>query len=191
MNKYYTGIGSRQCPKWAYDVVYDIAMQLAYMKYTLRSGGAEGTDTAFEKGCDHISGKKEIYLPWKGFNDNPSQLYKIDDYARSIAKEFHPFWHRLSSGAKKLHTRNVYQIVGYDWKHASRFIICYSQAGGGGTGQAIRIANHLNIKVIDLYEYDSLLWDTETHIGRNEIVRSVLGQVLIKRYRLKIKNQYY
>jgi len=40
------------------------ATRLELLGYTLRSGGANGADTAFEEGCC----RKELYLPWPGFN---------------------------------------------------------------------------------------------------------------------------
>lgn len=63
---------------------------LAKKNFILRSGGASGADSAFENGCDIQNGKKEIYLPWKNFNNNSSKLYYISDKAKQIAKEFHP-----------------------------------------------------------------------------------------------------
>lgn len=189
--KYYTGIGSRSCPAWAYDIAYQLAILLSNYDYTLRSGGADGMDTAFERGCDSVNGKREIYLPWKGFNGNESHLYEIDTVAMEAAEYIHPYWNRLSPGAKKLHARNVYQITGYHWKHYSKFIICYTPLEKGGTLQAIRIANEFNIPVVNLYDWDSSLWDTQTKKGKNEIITSVLKEILIYRYKLKAKKGFY
>ena len=49
--KYYTGIGSRETPDSILSLFNDIVFQLAGLGYTLRSGGADGADTAFEEGC--------------------------------------------------------------------------------------------------------------------------------------------
>ena len=72
---WYAGIGSRKAPKEAIDRMAELAEELAGKGYTLRSGGAGGADKAFEKGCDAVDGKKEIYLPWEGFNGSKSELY--------------------------------------------------------------------------------------------------------------------
>jgi len=45
-----------------------IAQRMSEKGFVLRSGGAKGADEAFENGA----GEKEIYLPWRGFRDNPS-----------------------------------------------------------------------------------------------------------------------
>ena len=183
MIKYYTGIGSRDCPEWAWRIAYDLANQLACLGYTLRSGAAEGMDTAFEKGCDSAHGNKDIYLPWREFNGHSSQLYKLDPYAVATAKRLHPKWNYLSEGARKLHTRNVYQIVGHEWTTPSRFVICYTPWDKGGTLQALRLADEMGISVYNL-------WDYENEINIEKII---LNKALVKRYRLitKEKKAFY
>ena len=193
MNKYYTGIGSRNAPQWALAIARRIAFELVSYGYTLRSGAAEGMDSAFETGCDMVRGNKEIYLPWAKFNNHPSQLYVQDELAVATAKRLHPKWESLSQGARKLHTRNVYQIVGHDWQTASRFVICYTPWDKGGTLQALRLANEMGISICNLWDYDSSLWDITSEKGINEILDSILNQVLVKRYRLitKEKKAFY
>lgn len=77
----------------------------------LRSGKAEGADSAFECGV-YDSGnntKKEIYIPWPSFKGNEieGEVIVLDrpdsvNYALTLqyAKELHPAWDRLSQGAK-------------------------------------------------------------------------------------------
>ena len=74
---YYTGIGSRTLPKEIYNKFYNLAQALGETHqgdpvFVLRSGGASGADTAFERGCDSVGGEKQIFLPWKGFNKSKS-----------------------------------------------------------------------------------------------------------------------
>lgn len=57
----YAGIGSRKTPKNVLDFMFEIGKELALLGYVLRSGGAEGADSAFEKGADSVKGMKEIY----------------------------------------------------------------------------------------------------------------------------------
>ena len=49
---YYAGIGSRETPGLMLGAFARIGEFLAKKGYTLRSGGADGADTAFEVGCD-------------------------------------------------------------------------------------------------------------------------------------------
>ena len=154
----YAGIGSREAPNEVLVVMEKLGHSLAKKGFTLRSGAAQGSDTAFEKGCDSASGKKEIYLPWKGFNDSESNLYGISHGARELAFEFHPNLYALSDGAIKLMCRNGYQILGSNLKTRSLFVVCYTKDGkaSGGTGQAIRIAEAYNIPVFNLHDKENL-----------------------------------
>ena len=70
MNKYYTGVGSRETPKDVLDLMEKIAYKLSKKGWILRSGGAEGADSAFFQGCEKYSSTPiaEIYIPWNGFN---------------------------------------------------------------------------------------------------------------------------
>lgn len=155
MNRIYTGIGSRQTPENVCSVFTNIGQQLSKKGFILRSGGADGADRAFEIGVDkHNKKRKEIYLPWKGFNGNNSQLYDVDENAMKIAKHFHPAWNKLSQGAKKLHSRNVYQVLGKDLKSPSDFVVCFTPETGG-TQQALRIAKYYSIPIFNFfYEED-------------------------------------
>lgn len=152
MNKYYTGIGSRETPENILNYMTYLASELEKRKYILRSGGADGADSAFEDGVQEFY-MAEIYLPWRNFNNNNSPLYNISDEAMSMAKKYHPRWNHLSQGAKKLHSRNCYQVLGYYLTIPSNFIICWTKDGkvSGGTGQALRIAIDNDIPIYNLY----------------------------------------
>jgi hypothetical protein len=160
MNKirYYTGVGSRQTPLPVLEKMKEIAKFLAKKGWTLRSGGASGADyDGFEVGCDEAGGKKEIYLPWKGFNNNPSQLL-WPQAAWKIAEEIHPAWDRCSVNAKCMHSRNVCQCLGYVLNTPSDFLICWTENGEekGGTATAIRLARKYKIKIFNLGEEKAL-----------------------------------
>lgn len=154
----YTGIGSRQTPPHVLEAMQLIAKQRAAEGWTLRSGNAAGADTAFATGCSLVQGEMEIYLPWEGFNNRTSknsgyiaigQLPNVSQ-AMEIAAQFHPNWGACSRAAKKLHTRNVYQIAGWDLNTPTDEVICWSK-GSGGTEQALRIAYYLDIPIRNLY----------------------------------------
>lgn len=151
MKQIYAGIGSRNTPQDILDKFFEIGKFLAQKKYVLRSGGAEGADSFFEKGCDSGDGEKEIYLPWKGFNGNKSSLYNPSLGTELIVKLVHPNFNGLTNGALRLHKRNVHQILGQDLNTPVDFVICYTENGEtkGGTATAIQIAKNLNIDVFN------------------------------------------
>lgn len=150
MTRFYTGIGSRQTPASVQRTMTLIGRELSFHNMILRSGGADGADAAFEEGAD--PGKKEIFLPWFRFNNHPSPLCHLSTEAYIVARQFHPAYDRLSDGAKKLMARNSYQVLGETLDKPSAFVICWTPGGkgGGGTGQALRIAHHYGIPIFDL-----------------------------------------
>lgn len=159
---FYAGIGSRKTPEEIGVKITKIASDLEKCGYTLRSGGAEGADSYFEAGAN----KKEIYLPWRGFNDNSSQFHNVGYTALEIAQRHHSGWDRLSEPVKKLMGRNAYQVLGIDLKTPVDFLVCWTDDGcetdsertkyTGGTGLAISIASRLNIPVYNIANEESL-----------------------------------
>lgn len=160
----YAGIGSRETPTKVLAVMGVLAAHLAQRGLTLRSGGAPGADQAFERGCDNAQGKKEIFLPWKGFEKNPSLLHHVSTPAILMAEKFHrrqiasrdpnrrKEWDQLTQGTQKLKARNCYQVLGPRLDDPSKFVLCYTEngSGAGGTGLAIMMADEYQIPVYDL-----------------------------------------
>lgn len=163
--KTYAGIGSRETPEKIIQLMKQMAKHLALSGITLRSGGASGADQAFEVGCDSVNGPKEIYLPWKRFENSTSNLIVHDQRAFDYVDQFHPGSQHLTQGARKLQARNSHQILGWELNSPSDFIICYTPKGkrSGGTGQALRMAEHFQIPIFDcgLYEHDLELLKNE------------------------------
>lgn len=154
--KYYAGIGSRETPQDVLDLIKKISLHLREKGYVLRSGGAKGADSSFEDGAGD---KKEIFLPWKKFNNNDSMYdgenWKYKKIHLKLAQEFHPSFDKLTLLVKKLMVRNSAQIIGKDSEDIpSEFVICYTKDGkdSGGTGQALRIARSMNIPIYNLYD---------------------------------------
>ena len=162
--KFYAGIGSRSTPFAMKEIMVNISRSLESSGHILRSGGAQGADSYFEEGV-HL--KKDIYLPWKGFNGNNSSLYGLEfNESTLIASENHPAWDSLTPPVKKLMTRNVFQIFGLNMAKPVDFVICWTEDGceshesrghlTGGTGLAISIASKNNIPVYNLRNHKSL-----------------------------------
>jgi len=163
--KYYTGIGSRETPPETCSLIRKIAVYLLSENYILRSGGADGADISFSSKIPED--KKQIFLPWNGFNDYYDYKYPLTTNAYKVAEKFHPAWDRCSNGVKKLHTRNVYQVLGYNLESPSEFIVCWTKGGRmvGGTAQALRVSQEYNIKIYNLaIEKDKKYW--EEKIGK-------------------------
>jgi hypothetical protein len=153
-SKIITGIGSRKTPVTVQGHMTHLASIFESLGFTLRSGGADGADLAFEKGIKN-PGNKEIYLPEPGFNNSNSKLHQIKPWAVKIAEKHHPNWSRIkeSSFSMKLMARNTYQIYGYTQSSPlSDVVVCWTPGGSlsGGTAQAIRIAESLKIPVCNL-----------------------------------------
>lgn len=149
LKKAYAGIGSRKTPVELKPLIQQISSFLEEEGYMLRSGGADGADSFFEENITN----KEIYLPCKGFNNNPSMRYDVSKEAYGLARQFHPHWNKLNFFAKKLIARNGYQVLGHNLETPVYFIVCWTENGEikGGTGQALRIAEHYNIPVCNLF----------------------------------------
>jgi len=150
---FYAGIGARATPNDILVMMADAGRQLCEIGLTLRSGAAAGADAAFERGCDITDPRnKEIFLPWKGFNDHPSQYFRPTQEALRLSENYHPGWTRLSDGSRLLMARNAHQLLGPTLNDPALFVACWTPEGkaGGGTGQAIRIAKDAGIPVFDL-----------------------------------------
>lgn len=131
--KIYTGVGSRSTPAEMLNIIQNVASVLGKQGWVLRSGGADGADSAFEAGCDAVQGSKKIYIPWDGFNgrrqDGRSVLtLEQGDRAGAmdLVKEVHPAYGMLSRGALALHARNAYEVLGLYLDTPSKFLLCYA-----------------------------------------------------------------
>lgn len=150
---YYTGVGSREIPDEMYAILQESAKELCTQYgYTVRTGCAIGSDQAFREA---VPQNVVIYTP-----DNVRR-YNNYHVAREIAQQIHPKWKNLRSEyVRKLHTRNVYQVLGCDLNTPSEFLLCYTNDGcvdgsktsvdTGGTGQAIRIAHRFGVPIINI-----------------------------------------
>ena len=146
----YSGIGARNTPEEILDEMAEVAAELQEVGFILRTGGALGADDAFLSGITDES-MCELYLPWQGYNGFQSKHYKQSAAAIEQAFLHHPNWGACKESVRKLHSRNSHIVLGADCHSPSEFILCYTEGGkaGGGTGQAIRIADSNLIQVFD------------------------------------------
>lgn len=160
---FYAGIGSRKTPPDILLVMRVFARGMARKGWILRSGGADGADTAFHRGagCDAI-----VYLPWRGFAKAGECGVVCPDLgdnwiaALRLASSVHPAWKLLSNGARALHARNCFQVLGTDLETPVSFVLCWTPGGEetgadctketGGTATAIRLADRHRIPIFNL-----------------------------------------
>lgn len=160
--KLYAGIGSRKTPDSMRDQMARLAAKLAEAGWILRSGRAKGADLAFETGVRNYAKRLGIDDP-----EAVMELFVAQDAtpeAVDMASEYHPNWRACRPFVRKLHGRNMQIVLGQDLNDPVQFIACWTPeaAGGGGTGQALRLARALDIPVYDLADeprIDALLRD--------------------------------
>ncbi len=161
--RYFTCIGARDCPEDILKLVKKISAAFCSLEdFCMRSGGARGADSASYEGAIHVSGAMEIYIPWTLFNKDISDVFTIipepTEALIDLAAKFHPRWDSLDFKAKALIMRNGCQVLGEDLKTPSEFVVCWTKDGkaSGGTGQAIRIAEHYKIPIFNLFNKGAL-----------------------------------
>ncbi|MNG50741.1 hypothetical protein D3C79_87090 [compost metagenome] len=182
---HYAGIGSRKINFLVSNNLIRVGFALALSGGVLESGAADGSDTSFEVGakfaydlmCDldptlpkgDYSRVMNIHLGWKGFNgrtQGSGYSHETPLAAEKLTAGFHPGWGNLSDGARKLMSRNAMQVLTRDLASPVRFVMCHTSDGAstlaqtssktGGTGQAIRIAEHYGVRVRNLGNKDEL-----------------------------------
>lgn len=141
--KYYAGIGSRETPQDVCELMVAIGQLLAENGWVLRSGGARGADSAFEKGCDKAGGKKEIFV-----SGDASQA------AWNMASQNFPWFGSIrSSYVQGLIARNMHQVFGQDLQMPVDVVICYDPLCNerSGTRYATTVAERAGIQVVNLW----------------------------------------
>jgi hypothetical protein len=169
--RYYAGIGARKdVPADTLRIMSLLANKLESEGWILRSGGAEGSDSAFLSGLRNPRANAEIYLPSRKFNNQiaGSQPHFINYQtlrAAADARRMVPIYHAYAASLKPftydLMARNAMQVLGSDLQTPSRMVVAYTpdaatgwdprydpmdrqnrrqNPDSGGTGQALRIA---------------------------------------------------
>lgn len=159
---FFAGVGSRETPRPILSLMSEIGAMLTEEGLRLRSGGAIGADSAFWEGAREADPSgMEIFLP-KPKRHIPDGITASSPVFDRLALNFHPH----PSGIRpdpdnpddkrhyflKLMSRNGNQIFGLDFRVPTNVVVCWTVDGqaGGGTGQAIRLAQSVGIPVIDL-----------------------------------------
>jgi hypothetical protein len=156
VSRFYTGVGSRSTPGDITALMRELAVALGRSGWTLRSGGAEGADQAFEAGAVRV----ESYRPWRRRGEpgivieDPNLLHRAREILR--AEDVYPDFSGIESALESLdeapaegrerrsgterrrrklwatlalQTRNVFQVLGADLRSPSRFLVCWTPDG--------------------------------------------------------------
>ena len=106
----YAGIGATNAPAATRELMTEIGMQLASEDFLLRSGGAGGSDEAFETGAALHDGRRRIYLPTDGYRGRTTGVDNatahIPDRAFQVAKEHLAGWHDMTGPEQRRYTRD-------------------------------------------------------------------------------------
>ncbi|BAU40027.1 hypothetical protein [Ralstonia phage RSP15] len=136
-----TGVGSRETPAPVLHLFTEMTKAMSHAlgnRLTIRTGDASGADKAFRDAGHTLT---EVYTPKQ----------EIDPKCFEIAARIHPVWDRLNDYAKRLHARNIYQVVGKSMEWESDYLVCWTPNGEdiGGTRTAIKYAKELEIPVFN------------------------------------------
>ena len=148
--------GNPDIPPEAIEKMVQIAKRLESMDFTVRVGGMQGVEDAIEKAIE----KKEVHLPFKGFDQKESKFTFVSDRATSVAKMFFPNWDAMKKGVQLFLAKNARVLMGQRVDSPALFFICWTQDGvesfkdstnrTGFTGHSIAIASALGIPIFNL-----------------------------------------
>lgn len=162
---FYTGVGSRDITPDETTLITAIGKKMATLGYKLRSGAADGADTAFELGCLETSLDREIYVPWNGFNKRFCGIYikEPSDNQFATARKFlvnnHilPWFDNMNMLSQLFHVRNYYQVVGFSGVRSRVCVYAANENRGepvGGTRTAVMVSRHFGIPTFNLRDWD-------------------------------------
>lgn len=162
----YAGVGSRDTPDGVLELMRRFGKAAGEAGWTLRSGGAEGADSAFEFGCDQAEGRKRIFYATEGDieeSGNPNGHHGVaahPEHLRTV-DQYHPKPSLLSGYVQRLMARNSAQVLGFNLDRPANLLVCWTPDGAtswehtskstGGSGQTIRIACDYGLVVSNLY----------------------------------------
>ena len=127
------------------------------IEVVMRTGGAEGADTA---AAQAFSGRVDVILPWRGFNGHHEGIiYSHDAEAAAYVDRLHPALGRLSPGARLCLERDVWQVIGPPWARRDvDLVLAWTPSGmmAGGSAMAMRAAFSRGIPVFNIGSQEGL-----------------------------------
>lgn len=165
----FTGVGSRRTTRVAEDELGDVVKVLSrrFALLTCTGDASEGGDKVVWNNA--LEGHRIRFGPvGRSSYSLHTQVVPPDTEAYSLAvsivSKLHPAWRFLKQEHRELHIRNVFQVMGATVSRPSEFLLCWTPDGAeektskktGGTGTAIRIANHFGIPVFNMQNEDCI-----------------------------------
>jgi uncharacterized protein YeaO (DUF488 family) len=143
--RHYAGIGATLTPPKVLKEMESIAALLEEKGFVLRSGGAKGADSAFEKGVKNSSMKEIFYA-------SDCEDWCLKEVSRYVPSNRPPL-EKMKSYTQKLLGRNMKQILGARGDKPVDFVVCWTSDGkdSGGTGYGLRCAKEHGIAVYNLF----------------------------------------
>lgn len=136
----YAGIGSRNINQRTFEALEALSRFLSFEGFRVRSGGAIGSDSAFQKGS---RGECDIFRPEDA---SPEAINEASKYANNFSG--------FKDYTKRLFGRNSQIILGEDLNSRVDFVICYTEnPENGGTSHSLRIAKAHGIKIYNLFNF--------------------------------------
>lgn len=123
----YAVFGSTEIPKDTLILMDRLGDCLAHKGLTLRSGAEHGASEAFERGCDRAGGKKELFIPWDGFNKRKANTTEIavgnQQLGSRLAARYLKNWRHLNPQQRLQMARVAFVMLGADTRSPVRFVM--------------------------------------------------------------------
>lgn len=159
--KPYAFVVNDEIPKEVMERIAELFKRLEDMEYTMRVGGMKGPDE-YAESCVK---KKEVHLPWRGFNDKESKFTWTSERAVAVAKMFHPAFDSMKKGVQTFLAKNARLILGDKVNSPALFLITWTEDGAessrektsrtGFAGHPIAIASALGIPIFNFGRDDA------------------------------------
>jgi hypothetical protein len=153
--------GNKEAPPEILEKVAQLAQYLESRGFTIRVGG----DGPVEDAAEVASQKKEVLLPWRGFNDKESATTFPIERAFHIAKMFHPTWDHMKKGVQSILAKNARLVMGNKMMSPATLLLCWTEDGAedrrevtmktGLAAHPIRIASGSGVRVFNLGRPDA------------------------------------
>jgi len=154
-------IGNKEAPPSVIQAMTDDARFLELKGFTIRVGGDGPVEEAVEKAVS----KKELILPWKGFNEKDSPFTWAIERAHHIAKMFHSAYDNLPKGVKTILAGKARLIMGHKMMSPATVVLAWTEDGAENlrevtmktsfAGHPIKIASAAGIRVINYGKPDA------------------------------------
>lgn len=154
--KAYAANGDKNTPEEMIETMTKLAKELDDMGFTLRTNGGLVVGTTFE----NASTRKEIYLPWKKFNDKVGYMHKVSPAAIELAIRFFSKLADMKDYMKNIVGSNSHMMLGENLRDPVKFLVVWTPDGvedgtkvtakTGYTSNCIKIATASKIPVFNL-----------------------------------------